>query len=70
MKLMTSDRPFYETVGTSFVSKLAGTVEEIFNQVDTDNSGTISIEELKEVFKLMDITSSEVIQLCYFNLLF
>ena len=68
MKLMTSGKPLHETVGTSLVTKLTGTIEDIFERVDTDHSGHISMDELKEVFTQLDIPNSEVCFRCFSSL--
>jgi EF-hand domain len=42
------------------VSRISGSVEEVFSKFDTDKSGSIDAIELKKVFELLKCPADEV----------
>lgn len=56
--LISQDAPLLETAGVSVVFKIKGDVREVFDQLDEDKSGTLEVNEIKTLLKML--TDTEV----------
>jgi EF hand len=60
LTLMTGHKNLDACAGMAMVTKITGTVEQVFKKYDTDNSGYIDKEELKTVFTELGCDVQEV----------
>lgn len=60
LTLMTGHKNLDACAGIAMVTKITGTVDQVFKKYDTDNSGYIDKEELKAVFTDLGCEVTEV----------
>ena len=58
--LLMRSRPLTETAGVSMVMALNGKVEEVFSRYDIDKSGTLDVDEIRNVLSGLNLPSSQV----------
>jgi Ca2+/Na+ antiporter len=53
VQLLTQNTYLYETAGIAAVTQIAGDLEETFRKLDKNKDGTLSLDEIKELLKMM-----------------
>jgi len=53
--LLTKNTYLYETAGVAAVTQIRGELEETFKKIDKDGDGTICINEVRELLKLLGV---------------
>jgi len=59
LQLLTSNKPLSQSVGMSAVSRITGSVDEVFNQIDTSKDGTIDATELAQLLTKLGVKAAE-----------
>eukprot|EP00596_Hydrurales_sp_CCMP1899_P008413 CAMPEP_0119051756 /NCGR_PEP_ID=MMETSP1177-20130426/73270_1 /TAXON_ID=2985 /ORGANISM="Ochromonas sp, Strain CCMP1899" /LENGTH=622 /DNA_ID=CAMNT_0007031073 /DNA_START=89 /DNA_END=1954 /DNA_ORIENTATION=- len=62
LNIMMTDKSLLECAGTAMVSRISGSLEEVFKKFDTDKSGQIDAAELRALFEMLhcDIDDSSM----------
>ena len=59
LKLLHDPYSWMNTAGVGIVSKISGDVNEVFKTIDKNGDGTLSVEEMRELFNELEMPLSD-----------